>query len=61
MNWTAWVRDPGLAPYQLNFTTVNLTVAQELASSYISDPSDSPAGFELYKDWYSSLHVVFLE
>jgi len=61
MNWTAWVREPGLPPNQLDFTTPDLTKAKKLASDYIANYSKSPDGFEEYKDWYSSLHVVFME
>lgn len=62
MNFTAWVKDSGLDPTgKLNFTTPNLTLAQNLAKDYIADPSTSPPNYEIYDGWYSSLHVIFLE
>jgi hypothetical protein len=62
MNFTAWVREGGLDPTgMLNFTTPNLTLAQNLAKEYIADPSKSPESYTVYEGWYSSLHVIFLE
>lgn len=61
MDWEKWVKEGGLPPVTLNFTTANLTKAQEIASEYIKDPTTSPHGYEVYEDWYSGLHVVFLE
>lgn len=61
MNWTEWVRMPGLPPNTSDFVTENLTLAQKIASDYIKDHSKSPADYDKYKTWYSSLHVVFLE
>lgn len=62
MDWETWVRAPGLPPQDLlDFTTTNLTEAQNLANEYIKTPSQSPANFTEYNSWYSSLKVIFLE
>jgi len=61
MNWTAWVHEPGLAPVWQDFTTTALNESSAMADQYISlKGASSPADFEDYTTWYSSLQVVFL-
>lgn len=61
MDWETWVKGPGLPPVELNFRTKELNESQNLANEYINDPTKSPTNFTEYKDWYSSLKVIFLE
>jgi leukotriene-A4 hydrolase len=61
MDWDAWVHGPGLAPVQQDFTTPKLNASQALADQYITlNGTGSPENFTDYKDFYSSLKVIFL-
>ena len=61
MNWTAWVRGPGLAPVWQDFTTPKLNESIAMANEYIKlAGASSPADNKDYLTWYSSLKVVFL-
>ena len=47
---------------QLDFSSPNQTLAQELADKYIELKGDSsPANFAIFNDFYSNLRVIFLE
>lgn len=61
MNWTMWVHEPGLAPFQ-NFSTPELVESQQLASAYIAGKGQvTPSTASDYNHWYSSLRVVFVQ
>lgn len=62
VDWETWVRVPGLAPVQLDFTTKALNASSELADEYIRlGGASSPSNYADYFDYYSGLRVVFLE
>ena len=63
MDWHAWVRQPGLAPVHLDFTTPALNESQGLANEYIRlNGTGSPSNYTDYiNNYYSSLRVIFLQ
>ena len=62
MHYEEWVTAPGLPPVTLDFTTVKLNESSALADGYIfTGGASSPADYEDFYDYYSSLKVVFIE
>jgi len=55
IDWDAWVRGPGLAPVQLDFTTPKLLESQGIADEYIALNGTSPANYEAFFGYFSSL------
>lgn len=62
MDWETWVKVGGLAPVPLDFTTAKLNESIAMASAYIAGAGEThPDNYMDYVDWYSSLHVIFME
>lgn len=56
IDWETWVKGPGLAPVQLNFTTPKLLESQSIAEEYINlAGASSPANYQDFFGFYSSL------
>jgi len=62
MDWDAWVKEPGMPPVELNFTTDSIVQSQSLADQYIAlGGESSPENYTEFLDYASNLKVVFLE
>ena len=61
MDWDAWVKQPGLAPVTLDFTTPELIESRNLADAYITlGGHGSPEKASNFKTYFSNLKVIFL-
>ena len=61
IDWTTWIKGPGLPPVTANFTSSAEQLAIKLANDYISlGGNSSPLGFEKYKTWPNNQKWIFL-